>query len=684
MRRWLCIVVPLATLACAEEVSFSFGDLRTPAALAVHQPSRRLLIASQDGDELRVFDLEEEVFLPSPSVSFPLSVPTVPSPRLLAVGERFAFVVSGAEGSVGFVEAVVPPGAFGPRSVDDAEGRPVVVFADLLPAAAVPLVTRHRFAGELGDHALVGGLSPDGTGSRIAVIRPPFDGAPPEVVAALDLPGVALAGLALEPAFDDVPAVPDCRALAIADLGAFGAEGGGIHLGRVRVEPDGSVALVAPTQRIEVRVEVVLPDGSVEERAAAVRAVEFGPVRPAPDLPRAVAADPCGLRSGRLYAILDRAHCAGAAVCPNFAVIDLPTGALATDRREGGPAAYELPGAPLRLLRIDGPITVADSFVDVVDEGGGRPVLRSEPAGRIFGLVLVAGSDGSVTFVAGGVGTTLVGPGARRPSDPAFLLDAEDAVPGLSRGPVRIDRRATVLPRISFPPEARPRDEEWTAAFEGPLPGLAHLGTVANLVGDRFALTADSQQNFEAPVRVLASEDPEQADRLVPLGPAVEELRCDGFPVVEVEEGGRALRVLREAPGFSNPPECLEGNVAFAVLPPRARPWILTGSRTGFAGRAPADPARRQEVRFGGRLLFEFQPPEEAVDRGATFRWDTSSGFTFLQVWRSSLLLPASLALFRRGATDLRVIVAYSGSDAIAIFNPADPPRPRESLDIFR
>lgn len=683
MRRRIWFLLALATAACAEEVIPSFGDLQTPVALAVHQPSGRVLVASQDADELRVFDLESREYLAAPAVSFPLSIPTVPSPRLLVAGERFAFVVSGADGAVGFVDAVAPPGAFGPRSVDDDEGRPVAVFGGLLPTAALPLVSPHHYAEGLGDHALVGGLSLDGTGSRIVVVRPPFEGVEPEVVAELDLPGIGLAGLALEPAFEGD--VPDCRAVAIADLGGPGGEGGGIHLGRVRVEADGSVALEAPAERIEVRVEVVLPDGSVEERAAAVRAVEFAPVRPAPDLARAVAADPCVLRSGRLYAILDRAHCGGAAVCPNFAVIDLPSGALATDRRDGGAAAYELPGAPLSLLRIDGPIQVEGAFVDAVVEEDGRPELRSEPAGRIFGLVLVAGSDGSVTFVAGGIGTTLTGPGGRRPSDPAFLLDAENAVPGITSGPVRIDRRATVLPRISFPPEARPRDEEWTAAFEGPLPGLANLGGPANLVGDRFELPASSAQDFVMPLPVLASEDPEEADRLVPLQSTAVEPSCDGFPVVGVEEGGRALRVRRDAPGFSNPPECLEGNVSFAILPPRARPWTLTGSRTGFAGRAPADPGLRQQVRFGRRLLFEFQPPEEAVERGATFRWTTSSGFTFLQVSRSSLLLPASLALYRLGdAQDVRVIVAFSGSDAIAIFDPAVPPTPRSGLDVYR
>src|SRR5690606_4802799 len=239
MRRRIWFLLALATAACAEEVIPSFGDLQTPVALAVHQPSGRVLVASQDADELRVFDLESREYLAAPAVSFPLSIPTVPSPRLLVAGERFAFVVSGADGAVGFVDAVVPPGAFGPRSGDDDEGRPVAVFGGLLPTAARSLVRPHHYAEGLGDHALVGGLSLDGTGSRIVVVRPPFEGVEPEVVAELDLPGIGLAGLALEPAFEGD--VPDCRAVAIADLGGPGGEGGGIHLGRVRVEADGSV-----------------------------------------------------------------------------------------------------------------------------------------------------------------------------------------------------------------------------------------------------------------------------------------------------------------------------------------------------------------------------------------------------------------------------------------------------------
>lgn len=687
MRR-LWLLLALSTLACADEVIPPFGDLDNPVAVVVHQPSHRLLVASQDRDELRAFDLRDDEFLASPAVSFPLSIPTVRSPRLLAAGERFVFVVSGADGSVGFVDTRVPPTAFGPRSVDDADGRPVVVPSELLPTAALPLVTPHGYAedGALGDFALVGGLSPDGTGARILAVRPPFEGALPEVAAELELPDVVLAGMALEPGFEGLGAVGDCRALAVADLGPVGGEGG-ILLGRVVVEPGGALSLVAPARRIEVEVEVTLPDGSLETRVAPVRAVEFAPVPPNLHLPAAVAADPCAQRSGRLYAILDRSYCSGAVNCPNFVAIDLPSGAIASDAVRGGPAAYELPAAPLGMLRIDPALPVRNAFVDFVAENDeGEPVLRTRQVDRVSGLVLVASSDGGVTYVAGGLGTRLLGPTTdrRTASDPAFLLDSGDSVPGVEGNVVRLDRRGSALPRLHFPVDARPRREEWTGSFEAPLPDLANLGGAAALVGDRLALPSSSGRNFLAPVAVLASDDPEEADRLVPLGPAAGPI-CDGFPVVAVEEGGRALRVRLDAPGFSNPPECLEGNVSLAVLPPRARPWTLVGSQTGFVGRASGDPAEKQAVRFGSRLLFEFQPPEEAVERGATFRWTTNPGFTFLRVVRSSLTLPASLALYRDGGpTDLRVIVAYSGSDAFAIFDPRRPPGSRDRLSIFR
>lgn len=679
MRRFVPILLVALLGACAEEPVRPFGDLNGPVAVAAHVPSRQLLVASQNSDELRVFDLRSEEFLASPAVSFPLSVPTVRTPRLLGAGERFVFVVSGADGSVGFVDTEVPPGAFGPRSVDDAEGRPIVVPTGISPTTAVALTSPHGYAdeGQLGDFFLISGLLPDGSGGQLLAIRPPFEGAGPELLTTLDLPGVLPAGMALEEGFSPLEGIPDCRSYAIADQGRMP----GILIGRVEVSPAGDLSFAEPEQKIEVRVEVTLADGSREERLAPVRAVEFAPVRFDVQLPTAVAADPCAPRSGRIFAILDTSYCAGAATCPNLVAIDLPSGEIARDALLGEPAVYQLPAAPIGLLSIPGPITVDQARADFLDVEVQPPAIRSGEAGRLASLLLVSSTDGGITFVSGGLGTRLLGPdsGRRTASDPVFLLDGADAVPGLDRPVTRTDRRGTILPSVEFPPDAQPRREDWTAGFEIPLPGLGSLGGADALEGDRFLLPANSDRNFESPIPVLASEEVEEADRLVPLGTAED---CDGFPIVAVEEGGRALRVRTDAPGFVNPDECFETGVSFAVLPPRARPWTLEGSTTGFVGRAPAVGA--SAVHFGSRLLFVFRPPAEALERGATFQWSTTPGFSFYRVSRSSLTLPASMVRFPQGSS-FRVAVAYSGADAITVFNPAAPPlEGRRSIDIFR
>jgi len=666
-------LVPLLLLLCAcdEQVIPPFGDLHNPVAVAVHVPTRRVLVASEDRDELRVFDLGDEAFLPAPAVSFPLSVPTVPTPRLLGAGQRFVFVVSAADGSVAFVDTEVPPGAFGPRSVDDAEGRPITVATGLAPTAAVAFTSLHPYGpGELRDHFLVAGLLPDGSGGRIVAVRPPFDGAEPEILSSLDLPGILPAGIAIEDGYF-AGDVPDCRAVAIADVRQSPAHRPGVWLGRVRVRTDGSLALEGPLERIEVEVEVVLPDGSTERRVAPVRAVAFAPVHFDQKLRAAVADAPCALRTGRLFAVLDRSYCEGTASCPNFAAIDLPSGALARDETTGGEAAYELPAAPIGVLALDGPITVRGARIDRVDPESDPPQLRPMEPGPLRSLVLVSSSDGGITYVAGGLGTRLVGPGpgARTGSDAVFLLDDDRAVPGLAREVLRLDRRGTSLPRILFPLDARPRTETWTAGFEIPLPGLANLGGLPSLQGDVFRLPSGSRRNFLSPIPVRASADPEEADRLVPVG--VLGVECDGFPVVAVEEEGRALRIERPS-DFSNPPECLERAPGFSVLPPRGRPWTLEGSATGFVGRLPAD--ETSAVRVGSRLLFLFAPPQEAVERGATFEWRTTSGFTFFRQVRSRLQLPAAMAALPvRPPKRWMVVVAYSGSDAIAVIDPTSP-----------
>lgn len=687
----LCLLpVLLVWTACGETLLPPFGDLATPVAVAVHQQSKQAFIASQGGDELRVFDLQKKQFLIAPAISFPLSIPTVPTPRLLAAGERFVFVVSGADGSVGFVDTEVPPGAFGPRSVNDEAGAPVVARPPLLPTAAVAMAVPLPGEAGAGDHLIVAGLDPSGEGGRLSVVRPPLAGEAPRVVGDLALPGLHPVGLALERGEVVAPGQgPDCRHLAIADSNQEAGHVPGIWLTQVEVGVDGAVAVrpLDPAEKIEVEVEVTLADGSTEVRTAPVRTVAFAPVPRDVHLDEAVEGDPCVQRSGRLFAILAPTYCEGAITCPNFAAIDLPSKELARDGVRGAPAVYQLPAVPLEMVSLEGPILVRGNpderrpapTTEIV--AGDPPTLQSVPAGLVDGLTLVTSSDGGVTYVAGGFGPRLLGPSStrRRGSDPVFLLDADPALPGLEGAIRRIDRRGQSLPRLDFPVAAQPKSEQWTAGFEIPLPGFEAVGVVEALQGATFVLPQG--KSALGPVPLLASADPFLADRLVPQAPGA---RCEGFPLVSIGGDGRTLTVDRAAPGFVNDEACLAGSRPVSILPPVALPWTLAGSTSGFVGRLPADPDRSTSVAEGSRLLFLFQPPQEAVERGATFTWNTTSGFAFFRQQRDDLLLPASIASLQRETPSRNlVVVAYSGSNAIAVYDPVRIPTSSETF-IFR
>jgi hypothetical protein len=72
------------------------------------------------------------------------------------------------------------------------------------------------------------------------------------------------------------------------------------------------------------------------------------------------------------------------------------------------------------------------------------------------------------------------------------------------------------------------------------------------------------------------------------------------------------------------------------------------------------------------------------VERGATFTWNTTSGFAFFRQQRDDLLLPASIASLQRETPSRNlVVVAYSGSNAIAVYDPVRIPTSSETF-IFR
>ncbi len=688
--RLVAVAVALSVTACGEQTLSAFGNLDTPISLAIHETTSDLFIASHGSNDLRVYNVKKADFLVAPARLFPLSIPTVRSPIAVAAAEHFVFVVSGATAEVGFVTLDVPPGAFGPRSVDGPDGFPITQAIDAVPTAAVAFAAAFGFAeaegGALADHLILAGLSPDGDGGKLVVVRPPHL-APgesgveplPSIVTELELPGVFPAGLAIDPTGlvvegeeEPIPPAIDCRTVAIADSRIAEGHRPGVILTKARVSPDGAFSFDGPGETVEIRVPVMLPSGALEDRLAGARAVAFAPAPVTPALVEAVAADPCATRSGRLFVVLDPAYCVGALSCPNVAVLDLadeaPFGVLATDSTTGGPAAFQLPGAQLGLVAVTGPFTITGAFnPGVVDENG-----RALQAEGIPELTLFTSSDGALTYLAGGFGTFLEAPGVRADPDPVFLLSSRSMGPSSDVNVSRTDSRQrgveNVQPAVTVPAGARPRSEFWTAGFEIPLPGLEDVGSNGALAARSLRLPADASITFLEPVPVQASTDPLLADRAIPA--TFGDLVCDGFPIVSVSPDGRSIEVNLAAPGFVNPEGCSAGQLHVGIFPPKGMPWTLAGSVTGFVGRIPNETSRDFDVFAGSDLLFRFTTPDDPLPRGATFAWSTSSGFDFFRVDPGFFgLMPASVVSFG-SASSTRVFVAYSGANSLLRLNP--------------
>lgn len=687
-------------LGCGEKTLAPFGQLRSPVALALHEPSNNLYIASLAGDDLRVFNARSEKFLTAPVALFPLSIPTVRNPSALAAAERFVFVLSTAGAQVGFVDTEIQAGAAGPRSVNGPSGLPIVLPLDMVPSSITAFSSPWAWSpdGSLADHALVAGADGAAGGGILLALRPPVvEGGEvvdlPSPEALIELPGIFPTAIALAPRGVPVTElvgpggtpVADCRTLAIAD-GRPEEEGHvpAIWLTDVRVGTDGRLTLseLDPTRKIEIRVPVEVGGGVVEERVAPIRALAFAPFPVTDSLLAAVAEDPCAETSGRIFAALDTSYCEGAATCPDLAVIDLTgdpaePGRLAVDRTTGQPALYDFPGAPLEVVALAGPFRLPRAFDPLLVTATGL----SQPLESAAVLAMIASSDGNLYYLDGGFGSYLVSAGRRAEPEAVFPVDANQAGPGLAAAVARTDlpgrAGAGQLPTVVVEPTDRPTNEVWTAGFEIPLPGFAAVSTVGAVSGgDTLALPAGDQFVGGA---ITASTNPLEADRVVPrfLGEAI----CEGWPIVEVAADGSFVRFDRAA--LRNDPDCERQELPLDILPSIAAPWTLSGSVSGFVGRIAAgtvDDRPTVQVFSGTRRLFLFTPAAADVPRGSTFSFQTTDGFAFYAFRPEILgLLPASVQPFLvsppKAGRDpsWRVFIAYSGSDSLVAADPVVP-----------
>ncbi len=656
MRRMLRTSTLAALLAagCGDTTLPPFGQLRQPDALAFQASTGLLFIASAGGDELRVFDASERQFLRGPATVFPLSVPTVRRPTAIAAGERWLFTLSAVDAELGFVDGLVPEGALGPQALNGVDGYPITLP---LPAPATALAA---LDGAI-DHALVAGL--DGADGALWLVRAPAEDALPTLLASVPLPGVPGA-IAVEPSAgallgaDGAPIV-DCRTVAVAEQ--MGVEGAApaIRFFTLRLEASGVATLEpSPLGAIEIAIDEARGAG-VSRRVAGVRRLAFAPSPEAPGREAAIAADPCAVRSGRLFVLLDGAACPGADSCADLTAIDLPSGTPAVDPASGGPALYDLPGAALELVALAGPFELPGAYDSSTEAR----------LGRIGSLVLTASSDGNLYYVDGGFGTPLLGPGARGPSDRVLLVDAEPGGPAIS-GLTRLDSQAAGAeegaPLLELPPGARPLDERLVATFEGALPGRTKVGRVADLAFEDglASLAAPDATPFDEGVAVRAG------DRLVPV---IEDVACAGFVIDSVAPDGRSLVVTEAAQATP----CTAPELPLAILPPIETPWVLTGSVSGFVGLLPASGGPTLEIRANDELLYTFRDAGGLLPRGASFAWITSDGFRLYGTNPGvAAQLPTGIAAALASppaalvAPRWQVFVSYGGADAVIELDP--------------
>ena len=144
-----------------------------------------------------------------------------------------------------------------------------------------------------------------------------------------------------------------------------------------------------------------------------------------------------------------------------------------------------------------------------------------------------------------------------------------------------------------------------------------------------------------AGTHLLASADPARADRVVPMPLRRGVRRLP--PSSPSPPTADSLVVDRNAPGFANPAGCDQGDLALAILPPKALPWTLSGSATGFVGRVAE--GATVNVFAGDALLFRLTASPVGSSRGAAWTWDASQGFFFYGADPGTMgLMPASIA----------------------------------------
>jgi hypothetical protein len=301
-RRWVIAALALAA-GCSTGPPTVGARLHSPTAIAPFMgfttkvttadgsSSPYLAVASSGGDELKVFDVADDLPVLGPGVVFPLSVPTAPRPLLLAsaplaVDDRKAdllVAVSAGSNELQLVRTWSPDMAVASTVALPADARVLSLRATTLNGAATP---RAR--------VLAGA-----TGGRLFIVdfeRAIDPATQQEIIAPVGPPGseVQTQTLGFDPV--DVAVAPDGATLFLATRDAITA-GGLTAFGVARVDstPDASQAwTVTP-------LDAKAPTVAVAAAEVAERSVDPGD----PNAPDHYEAAP----ALRVYAVLDPSGC---------------------------------------------------------------------------------------------------------------------------------------------------------------------------------------------------------------------------------------------------------------------------------------------------------------------------------------------------------------------------------------
>jgi hypothetical protein len=604
-----------------------------PANAGQAQPGVRplLAVASRRGDELRLIDPSSDQPIFGPGIIFPLSIPTVPRPQLLASasfgdgGADLLVAVSAGSTVLQVIETWTETSRVA-RDVDlGGVGGVLPAGTEILSLLGIPGVSGDRKA-----RLLVGT-----TGARLVVLefsRGPagevVDGTPVVPTPVAQLLNFDPIDMALLPA---PPEAPTARTVFFASRDAVGTTGGKDTFGLAQLVQDGLAVPSVPWETTPLAAgasTVAVAAAWVDERVVN-------------------SSDNCspyafnGVKKPRVYAALDESRCGpDQPIACGIVTFDVTTGQLATDLAAAplaapGPATPDGITVPTQGYRAPMPVfgvpvhiaigyAPASGFSrhtnDLVIPSGCRPdltssvtpMLRLQPApGSIdtSAVAMVTSSDGRVYWydlsrsaLVNEVDAVLGGSRAGLTSASTVPLTAGTAALGLWRndatGTLGTDSITVDPVALPFAIETWPGFTEsatWSLTWQGGLPSLQRRAGVIATIG----------VNTFATFQIVTPAGTHWTDAAfgVHVGDILEfpSLGCEttiaafvppGTGVAPFNAGAVQLAgVPVDASGNACPAGATGATPVPATMTVRASGLVLVNDRSGYMGRPELAPA---------------------------------------------------------------------------------------------